>query len=134
MAGHRTLNDSAEKARILVCAFASVPGPSAIGVRAEQILLAFSDDVELDALTLKANNLTHIQRVAQARMLRVPVPDVVSGEATAARGPFLERLSTFKRALQRQLDGERYNALICLDLFAASAAAGSRPCAAWAEG
>lgn len=118
-----TLAESSEKARALVCAFANVPGASAVGVRAEQVLQGFSDDVDIDALTLKATNLTHIQRVGKARMLRVPVPDLVSGDQTAARGPFLERLSAFKRALQRQLEADSYGVIVCLDLFAASAAA-----------
>ena len=118
-----TLAESSEKARALVCAFAAVPGPSAVGVRAEQVLLGFSETVDVDALTLKATHLTHIQRVGKARMLRVPVPDLVSGEHTAARGPFLERLSTFKRALQRQLEADSYNVVVALDLFAGGAAA-----------
>lgn len=115
--------ESTEPPRALVCAFVSVPGPTAVGVRTEQLLLGFSAHVDIDALTLKANNLTHIQRVGKARMLRVPVPDLGTTEGTAARGPFLERLSVFRRAVQRQLENESYDVVICLDLFAGGAVA-----------
>ena len=123
MAKRPTLAESSEKPRVLVCAFAQVPGSSAVGVRAEQLLLGFSAGLDVDALTVKANNLTHIQRVGAARMLRVPVPDLVSGEASLARTPFQERLAAFRRALSRQLAADAYNVVVCLDLFAAAAAA-----------
>jgi len=99
-----------------------VPGSSAAGVRAEQLLLAFSGDLDIDALSLKGKNLTHIQRVGAARMLRVPVPEPHVGEGTAARNTFLDRLAAFRRALLRQLDNDGYDVVICLDLFAAAAA------------
>ena len=107
---------------MLVCAFAEVPGPSSVGVRAEQVLLAFSAGLEVDALSLKGNNLTHIQRVGAARMMRVPVTAAFVGENTAARGVFVDRLGAYKRALLRQLDNDPYDVVICLDLFAAAAA------------
>jgi len=111
--------ESAEKPRALLAAFAEVPGPTAAGVRAEQLLLGFSEDVELDALTLKGAALTHIQRVGAARMMRVPVPDVDRDAAAA----FHDRLATFRRALTRQLESDRYDVVLCLDLFAAATAA-----------
>ncbi|MDP2343691.1 MAG: glycosyltransferase [Deltaproteobacteria bacterium] len=123
MAKRPTLAESSEKPRALVCAFAQVPGSSAVGVRAEQMLLGFSNHLDVDALTLKATNLTHIQRVGAARMLRVPVPDLVSGEASLARSPFQERLGMFRRAVSRQLSADPYSVVVCLDLFAAAAAA-----------
>lgn len=111
------ITQSAEKPRVLVCAFADVPGPSAVGVRAEQMLLAYSSGFEVDALSLKGPNLTHIQRVGAARMMRVPVP-VAADPHTA----FRERLGAFRRALLRQLDNEPYDIVLCLDLFSAAAA------------
>ncbi len=113
--------DSMERPRALVCAFCAVPGASSEGVRAEQLLLGFSHAVEIDALTLKSSTLSHIQRLGRARMLRVPVPELPSHEATEGRGIFHERLASFRRALTRQLDAERYNVVIALDLFAAAA-------------
>lgn len=107
---------------MLVCTNAEVPGPSAAGVRAEQYLLAFSNDLDLDALSLKGKNLTHIQRVGAARMLRVPVTEAVAGDGTAARNVFQERLAAFRRALARQLDNDAYDVIVALDLFSAAAA------------
>jgi len=114
--------ESAEKPRVLVCANAEVPGASAVGVRAEQLLLAFSGGLDLDALSLKGRNLTHIQRVGAARMLRVPVTEPVAGDGTAARSAFNERLAAFRRALTRQLDNDAYDVIVALDLFSAASA------------
>ncbi len=112
--------ESAEKPRALLAAFAEVPGPTATGVRAEQLLLGFSEDVDFDALTLKGASLTHIQRVGSARMMRVPVPEAGRGDSATA---FRERLAAFRRALVRQLENDRYDVVFCLDLFSASTAA-----------
>ena len=112
--------DNAEKPRVLVCAFAEVPGPSAVGVRAEQILLAISTGLDVDALSLKGTALTHIQRVGASRMMRVPVAAVVDG--SPARQAFVERLGAYRRALLRQLDNDPYDVVICLDLFSAATA------------
>jgi glycosyltransferase involved in cell wall biosynthesis len=111
------MTQSAEKPRVLVCAFADVPGPSSVGVRAEQMLLAYSSGFEVDALSLKGQNLTHIQRVGAARMMRVPAP--ASADPVVA---FRERLGAYRRALLRQLDNEPYSVVLCLDLFSAAAA------------
>jgi glycosyltransferase involved in cell wall biosynthesis len=113
--------ESSDKPRALLAGFAEVPGPTASGVRGEQLLLAFSEDVEFDALTLKGASMTHIQRVGAARMMRVPVPDAGVGP-DGAKAAFRERLATFRRALTRQLDAERYDVVLCLDLVAAAAA------------
>ncbi len=107
---------------MLVAASAEVPGPTSVGVRAEQLLLAFAGSVEVDALSLKGKGLTHIQRVGAARMMRVPVNDVVVADNTVARTAFKDRTAAFKRALARQLENDHYDAIICLDLFAAAAA------------
>ncbi len=111
------ITETPEKPRVLVCAFADVPGPSAVGVRAEQMLLAYSHGFEVDALSLKGQNLTHIQRVGSSRMMRVPVPAAVDVQLA-----FRERLGAFRRALLRQLDNEAYDIVLCLDLFSAAAA------------
>src|SRR5688572_27895133 len=97
----------------LFCAFAEVPGPSAAGVRTQQWLSVFGSK-EVDALSLKGTKDAHIQRLGGARMMRVP--------NTLGR-PFLERLSTYQRALQRQIAGEQYELIWCADLFSASIAA-----------
>lgn len=105
-----------------MCAFDEVPGPSAVGVRAEQLLLAFSLNLDVDALSLKGRNLTHIQRVGAARMLRVPVTEPRGADGTAARSAFSERLGAFRRALTRQLENDPYDVVYAVDLFSAAAA------------
>jgi glycosyltransferase involved in cell wall biosynthesis len=117
-----TFAESAEKPRVLVCAFAEVPGHTAASVRAEQLLLGFSQRADVDALSLKSKHLAHIQRVGAARMLRVPVPELRSGEVGALGVSFLERLSVYRRALTRQLDNEHYDLVYALDLWSAAAA------------
>lgn len=122
MARRPTFAESAEKPRLLVCAFAEVPGQSGQGVRAEQLLLGFSQHLDVDALSLKSKTLTHIQRVGAARMLRVPVAEAKGGEGTAARSAFTERLGAYRRALTRQLENDQYDVVYALDLFSAAAA------------
>lgn len=94
---------------LLFCAFAEVPGPSAAGTRTHQLISAFSDEFEVDALSLKGPELHHIQRVGSARMMRVPV----EGK------PFTERLAAYQRALTRQLSSDSYQLVYCADIFSA---------------
>lgn len=121
MARRPTFAESAEKPRLLVCAFAEVPGPTGQGVRAEQLLLGFSLHLDVDGLSLKSKNLTHIQRVGAARMLRVPVAEPRGGEGTAARGALADRLGAYRRALIRQLENDQYDVVYVVDLFSAAA-------------
>ena len=100
---------------VLFCAFAEVPGASSVGTRTAQWLSVFGNK-EVDALSLKGREAAHIQRLGGARMMRVPN---TSGK------PFLERLSTYQRALQRQLAGEPYELVWCADLFSAAVVAQS---------
>lgn len=104
--------------RVLFCAFAEVPGPSSAGTRTAQWLSVLGHK-EADALCLKGKKDAHIQRYGGARMMRVP---------NTIDKPFLERLSTYQRALQRQLKGgDTYELVWCADLFSASAAAPHLP-------
>lgn len=104
--------------RVLFCAFAEVPGPSSAGTRTAQWLSVLGHK-EADALCLKGKKDAHIQRYGGARMMRVP---------NTVDKPFLERLSTYQRALQRQLKGgDSYDLVWCADLFSASAAAPHLP-------
>jgi glycosyltransferase involved in cell wall biosynthesis len=120
MATRSDLVNSSERARVLLAAFAEVPGPSSVAVRAEQLLQGLSSAMDFDALTLKASALQHIERLGNARLLRVPVGD---GPGTIQDpGHFRDRLSTFRRALGRQLESERYDVVVCLDMFSAATA------------
>jgi glycosyltransferase involved in cell wall biosynthesis len=96
-------------AHILFCAFAEVPGTSAAGTRMAQWLRTFGGK-EVDALSIKGTSAAHIQRLGGARMMRVP---------NTTGKPFLERLSTYQRALQRQLAGDSYDLVWAADVFSA---------------
>jgi glycosyltransferase involved in cell wall biosynthesis len=99
--------------RVLFCAFAEVPGPSAASARILQWLAAFGGP-HVDAVSLKRHRAPLVDRVAGARMLRVPA---------AVKAPFLDQLAAYQRALQRQLEGETYDLVWCADLFSAAVAA-----------
>ncbi len=86
--------------RILVTAFAPVPGTSPHGA-ALMAMVATLRRAELDLVTLKTDQLSHIERVGDARMFRVPV-----GEGS----PMAQR-EAFDRAVARQLEAERYDVI-----------------------
>lgn len=95
---------------VLFCAFAEVPGTCAAGTRTAQWLSVFGGK-DVDALSLKGPGGAHIQRLGGARMMRVP---------NTLGKPFLQRISTYQRALQRQLAGDTYDLVWCADLFSAA--------------
>ncbi|AKF06489.1 Glycosyltransferase [Sandaracinus amylolyticus] len=82
---------------MLVTAFAAVPGSSPHGAALLAIAAAVRGDVDL--VTVKTELLSHVERIGDARMFRVPV-----GEAGA-----LEQRVTFDRAVARQLEAEPYD-------------------------
>jgi glycosyltransferase involved in cell wall biosynthesis len=83
--------------RVLVTAFAAVPGSSPHGAALLAMIGAIRGDV--DMVTVKTENLSHVERIGDARMFRVPV-----GEAGQ-----LEQRVMFDRAVSRQLEAERYD-------------------------
>ena len=99
--------------RVLFCAFAEVPGTTSTGARLAQILGGIDKGLALDALSLKGDDLSHIERLGVARMMRVPV----------AGKPFLEKLAVYQRALHRQISADAYRLVWCGDLFSAAVAA-----------
>lgn len=100
-------------AKILVLAFDMVPSVDAVGQHLSQLIPALAERAEVDAMTLKGDELAHIQRFGAARLMRVP---------TAEKAP-AERVAAFQRAVARQIDNEPYDVVYCADLFAASTAA-----------
>jgi glycosyltransferase involved in cell wall biosynthesis len=98
--------------RVLYAACERVPGPTASGTRLSQLILGFSGQLEADALSLKSEELAHIQRLGTARMMRVPQHE----------GGFVERISAFQRALKRQLEGDSYELCHASDAWAAAVA------------
>ncbi|GAB4213285.1 MAG: hypothetical protein OHK0013_37010 [Sandaracinaceae bacterium] len=83
--------------RILATAFAPVPGTNPHGAALMAMVAAVR--AEIDLVTVKTENLSHVERVGEGRMFRVPVGD----------GDPLEQREAFDRAVARQLQAERYD-------------------------
>lgn len=99
--------------RALYAASERVPGPTAAGMRMSQLVLSFCTQLEADGLSLKSEDLAHIQRLGTARMMRVPAPEA----------GFVERVSAFQRALKRQVEGDGYDLVHAADAWAGAVAA-----------
>jgi glycosyltransferase involved in cell wall biosynthesis len=82
--------------RVLVTAFAPVPGSNAHA--ADLAGLASALRAELDLVTLKTESLPHLEHFGTARMFRVPVT-----------GSPEEQRAGFGRAIGRQLDAQPYD-------------------------
>jgi glycosyltransferase involved in cell wall biosynthesis len=82
---------------LLATAFAAVPGSSPHG--AALLAMATAIRADLDLVTLKTENLSHVERIGEARMFRVPI-----GQASQ-----LEQRAVFGRAIARQLESEHYD-------------------------
>lgn len=82
---------------MLATAFAAVPGSSPHG--AALLAMAAAIRADLDLVALKTENLSHVERIGEARMFRVPV-----GQANPH-----EQRALFDRAVARQLDSEQYD-------------------------
>lgn len=78
-------------------AFAAVPGSSPHG--AALLAMAAAVRGDMDLVTLKTEALSHVERIGDARMFRVPVGDAGS----------LEQRIVFDRAVARQLEAEPYD-------------------------
>ncbi len=87
--------------KLLYASYEQIPGPTGSACWSTEIIRELGRHFELDGLSVKSENLSHIERFHRARLLRVPVGD----------GRFLEQLKAFQRALSRQLDSEDY--LLC---------------------
>ncbi len=93
------MNNEDGKKKVLYATFNSLPGPSGSACWSEQVLRELAHYFQVDALSLKTEDLSHIERLHQARLLRVPV----------GSGAFLQKVKAFQRALGRQLDSEEYD-------------------------
>lgn len=100
--------------RVLAVAFASVPGISPHAAA----LLALRDALraELDVVTVKTDQLSHVERFGSGRMFRVP-----TGE-----GALEEQREVFERAFGRQLEAEAYDVVHAFGPFEAALAAERR--------
>jgi glycosyltransferase involved in cell wall biosynthesis len=85
--------------RVLIAGFCTAPGPDRIGVQLSHIIRALSRHHVVDVLVVRRGDQAYVERFANARLLRVPVPD----------GPIRSRIDAFRRALRRQLEGADYD-------------------------
>jgi glycosyltransferase involved in cell wall biosynthesis len=86
------------KSKILYASFLEIPSPAGLSCWVEEEIKELARHYDVDVLSLKSEDLSHIERFHGARLLRVPV----------GSGPFLSKVKAFQRALNRQLDSEEY--------------------------
>jgi glycosyltransferase involved in cell wall biosynthesis len=84
--------------KVLFATFEHIPAPTGTACWASQVIKELAQHFDLDGLSLKSEDLSHIERYYGARLLRVPI----------SAGPYLEQVKAFQRALNRQLDSEEY--------------------------
>lgn len=97
--------------RVLVTAFANVPGSSPHAAALMAMIASVRADI--DMVTVKTETSSHVERLGDARMFRVPVGD---------QGP-LEQRVVFDRAVGRQLEAEHYDVVHVRGPFEGSLAA-----------
>jgi glycosyltransferase involved in cell wall biosynthesis len=90
--------ESRDKSKVLYTSFLEIPSPTGLACWVEEEIRELARHYEVDALSLKSEDLSHIERLHGSRLLRVPV----------GNGPFLSKVKAFQRALNRQLDSEDY--------------------------
>jgi len=109
-----------ERPRALVFDFALVKGPLEEAGPDERArataawVVKLEPDFEVDVLTLKTDDVPHVERFGKGRMLRVPCP----GEESAAR-------EAFRRAVRRQLQDDDYALVVARSPWAAEGLAGA---------
>lgn len=96
-----------ESQRLLICTFDVVPGPSGASRRLVETLEALSAHFEPEVLAVKGPDQPHLERMGDARILRVPV----------GQGPLPQRAEAFERAVRRQLESDDYAAVHFSDPF-----------------
>jgi glycosyltransferase involved in cell wall biosynthesis len=84
--------------KALYATYDHVPGPSGSACWSGEIIRHLARHFEVDGLSLKDEDLSHIERFHGARLLRVPV----------GTGSFRDRIKAYRRALHRQLGSEDY--------------------------
>ena len=89
--------DPGTRIRVLVTAFANVPGSGPHSAALMAMIASVRADI--DMVTVKTETSSHQERIGDARMFRVPVGD---------QGP-LEQRVVFDRAVGRQLEAETYD-------------------------
>lgn len=106
---HRLVDST--RIRVLVTAFANVPGSNPHSAALMAMIASVRADI--DMVTVKTETSSHVERIGEARMFRVPVGD---------QGP-LEQRVVFDRAVGRQLEAEHYDIVHVRGPFEGSLAA-----------
>ncbi len=110
-----------KRKKAILVAFERIPSASGISCWLAEEIKILAGRYDLDVLSLKSEDLSHIERFHGARLLRVPV-----GE-----GEFLDRIKTFQRAIRRQLDSEEYALCHFLSVWGGLVMAARKPEAAF---
>lgn len=90
--------EAVNKTKILLSAFEQIPGSTGAACWTAEEIRQLAQHFDVDVLSLKSENLSHIERYCGARLLRVPV----------GTGTFISKIKTFQRALTRQIESEDY--------------------------
>lgn len=106
-----------ELPRVLLCAFEVLPSPTGTSRRITEYLRALADRFQVVVLTTKTEDLSHIARYEDARLLRVPVGD----------GDLASRVQIYDRAMRRQLASEDYALVHFFDPYCGYAVCEQKP-------
>ena len=93
--------------KILIVSFECVPDASYTATKILMLTDCLTRAFSVDVLTLKYEGLAHLEKWLGARIYRVPVENM----------SLKERISTFRRALSRQLEGGMYDVVHFTDPF-----------------
>lgn len=85
--------------KALFATFDVVPAPTRASATSQTLLQALSRHFQVDALTLKSRDLSHLEKTERIRILRI----------APGKGDYLAQLEAFRRALVRQLESEEYH-------------------------
>jgi len=85
--------------RVLIAGFCAVPGPTRAGVQLLHIVRALSRHNPVDVLVVRTDDQPYVERMGNARILRVPIQEDTPRKRVAA----------FRRAVRRQLEGAEYD-------------------------
>lgn len=110
---------------MLLIAFTPFPAASGAATRVAQRVISFSDaGYALEVLTPKTGHLPYVSKLANARILRVPMPQVRDGQLGEVS--LADRLAAFERAVRRQLTVNEYDVIHTFDAFTGPVIAAQR--------
>jgi len=93
--------------KVLIVSFECVPNASYMATKVLMLTDCLRRAFSVDVLTLKYEGLAHLEKWLGARIYRVPVENMT----------LKERISSFRRALSRQLEGGMYDVVHFTDPF-----------------